>query len=76
MISYYDDNKKSEVSEDLEHYDEKIEQIELAIRNLISEKLENAAELDAYNELIPEHLKAKAEGRIKSWMSKNPDSDN
>lgn len=75
LISYYDDNKKSEVSEDLEHYDEKIEQIELAIRNLISEKLENAAELDAYNELIPEHLKAKAEGRIKSWMSKNPGED-
>ena len=75
LSSYYDDNKKSEVSTDLEHYNIKIEKIELAIRDLISEKLNNAAELDAYCELVPDHLKVKAEGRINSWMSKNPGED-
>ena len=72
---YYFDNKKNEVSEDLKHYDEKIEKIELAIRNLITERLENAAELDAYKELIPEHVKGKAEGRITTWMKNNPGED-
>lgn len=75
LSSYYDDNKKSEVSTDLEHYNTKIEKIELAIRDLISQKLNNAAELDAYCELVPDHLKVKAEGRINSWMSKNPGED-
>lgn len=75
LSSYYDDNKRSEVSTDLEHYNIKIEKIELAIRDLISEKLNNAAELDAYCELVPDHLKVKAEGRINSWMSKNPGED-
>lgn len=75
LSSYYYDNKKSEVSEDLKHYDERIEKIELAIRNLITEKLENAAELDAYKELIPEHLKGKTEERITTWMKNNPGED-
>ena len=48
---------------------------DMSIRELISEKLNNAAELDAYCELVPDHLKVKAEGRINSWMSKNPGED-
>jgi hypothetical protein len=75
LSSYYDDNKKSGVSEDLEHYNQKIEQIELALRDLISEKLNNASELDAYKELVPDHLKVKAEVKINSWISKNPGED-
>lgn len=75
LSSYYEDSKKSGIPEDLEHYDAKIEQIELALRDLISNKLNNAAELDAYQELVPDHLKVKAEGRINSWVSKNPGED-
>lgn len=75
LSSYYEDSKKSGIPEDLEHYNVKIEQIELALRDLISNKLNNAAELDAYKELVPNHLKIKAEGRISAFLSKNPGED-
>lgn len=75
LSSYYEGSKKSGIPEDLKHFDAKIEQIELAIRDLISNKLNNAAELDAYKELVPDHLKVKTEGRINSWISKNPGED-
>ncbi len=72
---YYSDGKQSGVPEDLEHYNDKIEQIELSLRDFISQKLNDAAELDAYHELVPQHLKDKAEGKIKSWITKNPGED-
>lgn len=75
LSSYYQDRNKGEVPEDLEHYDVKIEQIELALRDFISDKLNEAAELDAYQELVPEHLKNKAKRRIETWMKKNPGED-
>lgn len=75
LSSFYVDNNKSGIAEDLAHYDQKIEQIELALRDLISAKLNGAAELDAFKELVPEHLKGKAEERINSWMKKNPGED-
>jgi hypothetical protein len=75
LASYYTDGKQSGIPEDLEHYDEKIEQIELALRDLIANKLDGAAELDAYQEFVPQHLKDKAEVKIKSWIAKNPGED-
>ena len=75
LDSYYSDGKQSGVPDDLEHYNDKIEQIELSLRDLISQKLNDAAELDAYHELVPQHLKDRAEGKIKSWITKNPGED-
>lgn len=75
LASYYTEGKHSGIPEDLEHYDEKIEQIELALRDLIAHKMDDAAELDAYHEFIPQHLKDKSEVKIKSWISKNPGED-
>ena len=75
LSEYYNDSNQNGIPDDLEHYDDKIEQVELAIRDLISEKLFNSAELDAYQELVPDHLKVKAEGKINSWIKKNPGED-
>ncbi len=75
LASYYSGSDQSGVPEDLEHYDKNIEKIELAIRDLISQKLNDAAELDSYQEFVPPHLREKAEGRIKSWITKNPGED-
>jgi hypothetical protein len=75
LSKYYNDGNQNGIPDDLEHYDEKIEYIELALRDLIGIKLDNAAELDAYQELVPDHIKVKAEGKIKSWISKNPGED-
>ena len=75
LASYYEDGAQGGVPEDLEHYDQSIEKIELAFRDLITQKLYAAAELDAFNEFVPQHLKDKAEGRIKTWISKNPGED-
>jgi hypothetical protein len=75
LATYFSEGKQSGVPEDLEHYDKNIEQIELSLRDLISQKLNDAAELDAYQELVPEHLKDKVEGKIKSWITKNPGED-
>ena len=60
---------------DLQHYDEDIEKIELALRDILSENLERASEIDAYNELVPEKIREKANGRIKNWLGKNPGED-
>ena len=75
LATFFSEGKQIGVPEDLGHYDKNIEQIELALRDLISHKLNNAAELDAYKELVPEHLKEKVEGKIKSWITKNPGED-
>ncbi len=75
LSEYFDDANQNGIPDDLEHYDDSIEIIELSLRDLISQKLEDAAELDAYQELVPGHLKGKSEGKIKSWMSKNPGED-
>lgn len=75
LSSYYQDRNKDEVPEDLEHYDEKIEQIELGLRDFISTKLNEAAELDPYKELVPEHLKSKVKERTDAWIKKNPGED-
>ncbi|MDO6604133.1 GmrSD restriction endonuclease domain-containing protein [Arenibacter palladensis] len=75
LTSYFPNGEQSGIPSDLKHYDEKIEQIELSLRDLIAEKLDNAAELDGYQELVPQHLKDKVEAKIKSWISKNPGED-
>ena len=72
LSDYYNDRNQNGIPNDLEHYDDKIELIELALRDLISHTLDNAAELDSYQELVPDHIKVKVEGKIKSWISKNP----
>ncbi|MBK8627422.1 MAG: hypothetical protein IPN86_18200 [Saprospiraceae bacterium] len=74
-MNIFQNQEKNGIPEDLEHYNRKIEEIELSIRDTISTKLDVSAELDAYQEYVPSHLKEKVEGRIKSWVSKNPGED-
>ena len=75
LSEYYKDSNENGIPDDLEHYDDSIERIELSLRDLISHKLNEAAELDAYQEFIPQHLKDKAEVKINSWITKNPGED-
>jgi hypothetical protein len=75
LKSYYRDISKEVINQDLQYYDKQIEIIEISLREIISEKLEQAAELDAYDELIPNHIKEKVNSRIKNWLGKNPGED-
>jgi hypothetical protein len=75
LKSYHNEVSKEVINQDLQHYDKQIENIEISLREIISEKLEQASELDAYNELIPNHIKEKVNSRIKNWLGKNPGED-
>ncbi|MDN3725125.1 DUF262 domain-containing protein [Aequorivita sp. SDUM287046] len=75
LKSFYKDNSKDVINQDLQHYDQEIERIEISLRNIISDKLELACELDAYQELVPDHIKIKVDGRIKNWLGKNSGED-
>ncbi|MCB0745953.1 MAG: DUF262 domain-containing protein [Ignavibacteriae bacterium] len=75
LKSYYEDFSKDLINQDLQHYDQEIENIEISIRNIISERLEQACEIDPYQELIPGHIQEKVNGRIKNWLGKNPGED-
>ena len=41
----------------------------------LQERLEFACELDAFAELIPNHVKEKVNARVKNWLGKNPGED-
>jgi hypothetical protein len=75
LKSYYEDFSKDVKNQDLQHYDEEIENIEISLRNIITDRLELACEIDAYQEMIPNHIKEKVNGRIKNWLGKNPGED-
>jgi hypothetical protein len=72
LKSFYDFKSKNKVASDLEHYDQSIENIELAIRDMIDAVLKDAAEEDAYEELVPPHIRVKIKGKIEAFMAKNP----
>lgn len=75
LQKFHNDSSSESINLDLQHYDEDIEKIELALRDILSENLERASEIDAYNELVPEKIREKANGRIKNWLGKNPGED-
>lgn len=75
LESYYKTTSKNEIPEDLTRYNQEIETIEFALRDLIADKLEDAAEEDANKEFIPPHINEKAIGRITNWIQKNPGED-
>ncbi|MBO3098292.1 GmrSD restriction endonuclease domain-containing protein [Gelidibacter pelagius] len=75
LKSYYEDYSKDVKNQDLQHFDQEIENIEISLRSIIAERLESAAELDAYQEMIPNHIKEKVNARIKNWLGKNPGED-
>ena len=75
LRSYYEDFSKESKNQDLQHYDQEIENIEISLRDILANRLELACELDAFAELIPNHVKEKVNGRIKNWLGKNPGED-
>lgn len=75
LKSYFEDYTADAINQDLQRYDKEIETIEISIRDIIGARLEQACELDAYSELIPNHIKEKVTGRIKNWLGKNPGED-
>lgn len=75
LKSYYEDSATDEIPRDLEPLNQKIESIEVALRDLLAAELDNAAEEDSYREFVPQHLKDKIDGRIKAWLKKNPGED-
>lgn len=76
LDKYYVGKDKNAIPEDLTVYNNEIEIIELAIRDLIDLKLTEASEEDAYKEFIPQHIIDKVDGRILNWIMKNPGEDN
>lgn len=75
LKSYYQDFSKETKNQDLQHYDHEIELIEISLRDILASKLESACEIDAYSELIPNHVKENVNKRIKNWLGKNPGED-
>lgn len=75
LKSYYEDNSASNIAQDLQHLNDQIEKIELSLREIISERLTFACEVDPYDEFIPGHIRDKVNGRIKNWLGKNPGED-
>lgn len=75
LKSYYEDASKEVKNQDLQHYDQEIENIEISLRDIITDRLQLACELDAYQEMIPNHVKEKVNLRIKNWLGKNPGED-
>ena len=75
LRSYYEDFSKESKNQDLQHYDQEIENIEIFLRDILANRLEFACELDAFAELVPNHVKEKVNGRIKNWLGKNPGED-
>jgi hypothetical protein len=75
LRSFYIDSSKDSINQDLKVYDQQIEIIEISLRDIISNKLELACELDPYEEFVPSHIVDKVNGRIKNWLGKNPGED-
>lgn len=76
LDKFYLNKDKNVIPEDLTSYNNEIEIIELALRELISLKLTDGSEEDAYKEFIPRHMSDKVDGRILNWLKKNPGEDN
>lgn len=72
LDKYYINSKKNSIPEDLSSYNDEIEIIEFALRDLISQKMKDSCEIDAYSEFIPQHLIDKVDRRILNWIKKNP----
>ncbi len=76
LTQYYLSKDENAIPEDLTSYNNEIEVIEFALRDLISLKLTDASDEDAYLEFIPQHIIDKVNGRILNWIMKNPGEDN
>ena len=76
LDKYYINHEKSSIPEDLTSYNDEIETIEFALRDLISQKLNDSCEIDAYTEFISQHIIDKVDGRALNWLKKNPGEDN
>jgi hypothetical protein len=75
LDKYYINPEKSAIPEDLSNYNDDIETIEFALRDLIDQKLNEAAEEDPYIEFISQHIREKVDGRLLNWLMKNPGED-
>jgi hypothetical protein len=76
LDQYYFSKDKNAIPEDLTSYNNEIEIIEFALRDLLGQKLSDASEEDPYSEFIPRHIIDKTNGRILNWLMKNPGEDN
>lgn len=72
LEGFYKNTVDNKVPRDLVPIDKEIEGIEISLRNLISEKLHHASEMDPYEEFIPQHIKDKVQMRLSKWLAKNP----
>lgn len=75
LVSYYEYKTEGKVASDLQHFDESIGKIEIAIRDRIASVLENAEEEDGYIEYVPSHIQKKVKDKIDAYLAKNPGED-
>jgi len=69
-------DNKIEFPPNLKKLDDGITKVELAIRNKITEILENNGTDNPYKHFIPSHIQQKVDERIKNQMKKNPALNN
>lgn len=75
LDKYYIGKDKNEIPEDLSSYNKEIEFIELALRELLSQKLDEASEENSFEEFINQNIREKVNGRVLNWLMKNPGED-
>jgi len=72
LASYYEYKTEGKVASDLQHFDESIDKIEIALRDKIAEVIENAEEENGYAEYVPSHIQKKVQDKIDAHLAKNP----
>ena len=72
LCSFYDFQTQSIVASDLQHIDDTIDKIEIAIRDKIDLVLCDAAEENAITEFIPSHIQKKIRDKIDAHLARNP----
>ena len=72
LSSFYDFQSQGKVASDMQHFDDSIEKIEIALREKIDTVLGDAAEEDPLKEFLPSHVQKKIADKINDYLAKNP----
>ena len=72
LASFYDFQSQNKVASDMQHLNDTIEKIEIAIRDKIDLILGDAAEENAITEFVPSHVQKKIKDKINGYLAKNP----
>lgn len=72
LDSFFEFQSENKLASDIQHLDDAIEKIEIAIRDKINFVLDEASEVDPISEFIPSHIQKKINDKIDAYLAKNP----